>query len=467
MIIYTFVLPFQQCINTYLQEKYGEFRIEESLVAATKIADTKYEKEVAKLMNTAFFTVKEDLAFAKYPKLHQLQQKNGMDLSRNYLANKACSRFVSSIANDMKNNLGHNVSNTCFISILTDGSTDSGILEQEIVYVRYLNENNKPITQFAGLKNPMKADALGIISAIEDVMKSLNVSELSDEEYLEAVYKKLVNGNFDGVSVMSRNKSDVQARLKEKQPGMVYTHCTAHRLELAMLDCIKSDQYLPKFDDYINKIFKFYFKSANRWKELYEISSWFEENFKSFGLLKNIRWIASRARALNLLEKNYKILIYDLENKSYGSSKTSEKALGYVEFLKTPEFLFYLHFLQDVVGVLRPLSLAFQKDDLLICHVPSKVEETKSLIDILIDVPGDAYSYLLNELTDDVNEGHIVYKGTVLKKPTGRRARQIENTSQSFKEHFADTFEKVISAVQDYLDTRFSDFDKTLLKEMV
>ena len=159
--------------------------------------------------------------------------------------------------------------------------------------------------------------------------------------------------------------------------------------------------------------------------------------------------------------------MYDLENKSYGSSETSKKALRYVEFLKALEFLFYFHFLQDMVGVLRPVSLAFQKHDLLICHVPSKVEETKSLIDILIDVPGDAYNRLLNEVTDHVNEGHIVYKGTVLKKPTGSRAREIENTSQSFKEHLADTFEKVISGVQDYLDTRFSDFDKTPLKEMV
>ena len=253
-------------------------------------------------------------------------------LGKNYLTDKACSRFVSSTANGMKNNLGHNVNNTCFTSILTDGSTDSGILEQETVYVRYLNENNKSVTQFAGLKNPMKADTLGILSAIEDVMKSLNVSELSGEEYLAAVYKKLMNGNFDGASVMSGNKSAVPARLKEKQPGMVYTHCTAHRLELAMLDSIKSDQYLPKFES----IFKFYFKRTNRRKELYEISSWFEENSKSFGLLKNIKWIASRARALNLLEENYKTLIYDLENKYYGSSETSKKALGYVEFLKNP-----------------------------------------------------------------------------------------------------------------------------------
>ena len=95
-----------------------------------------------------------------------------MDLGKNYLTDKACSRFVSSIANDMKNNLGHHFSNTCFVSILTDGSTDSGILEQEIVYVRYSNENNKPVAPFAGLKNPMKADALGILSAVEDVMKS-------------------------------------------------------------------------------------------------------------------------------------------------------------------------------------------------------------------------------------------------------------------------------------------------------
>ena len=192
------------------------------------------------------------------------------------------------------------------MSILTDGSMDSSILEQETVFVCCLNENNKPVTQFAGLKNPMKADAVGILSAFEDEMKSLNVSELSDEEYLAAVCKKLINRNFDGANVMSGNKSGVQAKLKEKEPGMVYAHCTAHRLELAMLKSITSDQYLPKFDDYINKIFKFYFKRANRRKELYEISSWFEENFKSSGLLKNIRWISSRARTLNSLEENYK-----------------------------------------------------------------------------------------------------------------------------------------------------------------
>ena len=58
-------------------------------------------------------------------------------------------------------------------------------------------------------------------------------------------YKKLVNANFD------------RARLKEKQKGLIYTHCVAHRLELAVLDSITFDTYLSEFDEGINNIFHF------------------------------------------------------------------------------------------------------------------------------------------------------------------------------------------------------------------
>ena len=70
----------------------------------------------------------------------------------------------------------------------------------------------------------------------------------------------------------------------------------------------------------------------------------FDGQFTQFGLLKNVRWIASRAKALNLLETNYKVIVLNLENKLYRSSDRAKKALGYVEFLKTPNFLVCLHF---------------------------------------------------------------------------------------------------------------------------
>ena len=59
--------------------------------------------------------------------------------------------------------------------VSSDGSTDKGIIEEEIVYIHYLLDN-KPITRFAGIKNPNKADVEGILKAIVEVLKSLELS---------------------------------------------------------------------------------------------------------------------------------------------------------------------------------------------------------------------------------------------------------------------------------------------------
>ena len=130
-----------------------------------------------------------------------------------------------------------------FFSVLSDGSTDSKVIEQEAIYVRYL-ENGCPQTKFARIKPPIKGDAEGLLLVIEDVFKSLRAQDSTSfekEEYLTEIRKKLVNCNFNGASVMSGHASGVQARIKRKQPAVVYTHCIAHRLELADFDLIRCD----------------------------------------------------------------------------------------------------------------------------------------------------------------------------------------------------------------------------------
>ena len=108
------------------------------------------------------------------------------------------------------------------------------------------------------------------------------------------------------MSVMSGHVS-VQARIKQKQPAVVYTDCIAHRLELAVLDSIKCDNYLKEFDERINKIF--YFHSPARGRKLHEIAKALKDEFKQLRGIKNIRLIASRHGALNPLENDYKVLV--------------------------------------------------------------------------------------------------------------------------------------------------------------
>ena len=75
---------------------------------------------------------------------------------------------------------------------------------------------------------------------------------------------------------MSGHINGVQAKFKLLQPGSIYTHCVAHKLELAVLDAInRGDNYLKEFDDLMNDLLKFYFYSPQCRKELKEIGELF------------------------------------------------------------------------------------------------------------------------------------------------------------------------------------------------
>ena len=68
---------------------------------------------------------------------------------------------------------------------------------------------------------------------------------------------------------MSGQKNGVQKRLKDIQAGLMCTYCLEHKLQLAMLDALRfKDNYLQRFDENINGIFKFYCYSSVRRKEL-------------------------------------------------------------------------------------------------------------------------------------------------------------------------------------------------------
>ena len=69
-------------------------------------------------------------------------------------------------------------------------------------------------------------------------------------------------------------------------------------------------------------------------------------------------WLGN-IRTLSLIKSNYQILVYDREQNSYGESETAKKALGYINFLKQPKFLFFLFYLQDLIAVLKPVALTF------------------------------------------------------------------------------------------------------------
>ena len=147
--------------------------------------------------------------------------------------------------------------------------------------------------------------------------------------------------------------------------------------------------------------------------------------------MKNIRWLVSRSRALSILDISDKVLVFDLESKSYGTNETASKARGFVEFITQPQFLFYVHFFQDIVSILKEVSLIFQMDTLLVCEVPRVIEKTCIKVESLSVTNGESLDRLIKDLSVIDNGANIEFQDTILAKPSGRRVQKIAHTPQA------------------------------------
>ena len=99
-----------------------------------KINEKKF-LQLDKLFSTAYFVAIECESFLEYPAFVNLQLKNGLNLGFNYQNDHACADFVNSIASVLRQETMAEVANVRYFSILSDGSTDRGIIEQELIFV--------------------------------------------------------------------------------------------------------------------------------------------------------------------------------------------------------------------------------------------------------------------------------------------------------------------------------------------
>ena len=117
------------------------------------------------MFNTAYFLAKKELLFRKYHQLCKLQCKN-TELRKYYFIDAACKRFISSIGKALKKISKELIKNSHSLSVLPDGSTDSCVIEHEIVYVQDL-QDRLPKPDMAGIKLPDRVDDKRLLAATE------------------------------------------------------------------------------------------------------------------------------------------------------------------------------------------------------------------------------------------------------------------------------------------------------------
>lgn len=141
------------------------------MAKSAKQVDNKNSIVYEKLFNTAYYIARENKSFRKFPDMIELQKQNGVDEGNNYINEKGCREFCMNMGEVLKDDTANNVKTARFISILSDGSTDKGIVEQELVYVRYVGEDGVVKTELADTVNLEHGHANGVKDGI---LKGLN-----------------------------------------------------------------------------------------------------------------------------------------------------------------------------------------------------------------------------------------------------------------------------------------------------
>ena len=82
-----------------------------------------------------------------------------------------CKEFCKHISQVMKDEQAAIIKDAQFLSVLADGSRDLSVIQEEIVYVRFVFPSAETITFYVGLKEIPSANAPGILHAIEKMME--------------------------------------------------------------------------------------------------------------------------------------------------------------------------------------------------------------------------------------------------------------------------------------------------------
>lgn len=186
----------------------------------------------------------------------------------------------------------------------------------------------------------------------------------------------------DGASVMVGCKSGVVTRLRELCPGILATHCIAHRLALSCGEAADKVTYLVKFQAVLNDLYKYFERSPKNMARLEKVQGILEDSRSTrLKQVSNTRWLSFEGSVQAVVDNFQSVVAVILED-------NSAKSLALHKPISCYKFLYVAHFLADALKPLAMLSRSYQRSELDFTEVNCLLHSTVQVLDKLISYPG-------------------------------------------------------------------------------
>ncbi len=283
------------------QAKAGTSIAEKALQALNQATFSRLER----LVRTAHAMAKNSRPISDFVWLCEVDELKGLDIGTSYRNSNSAKEFLLAISEVERQKIECLLTKAKYATIMSDGSTDVSVVENEIVYIHFALRG---ITHcyFLGLIACEVANAAGIFDAITRAMKfkTLSVSDIQ---------KKLIAFAGDGASVNTGKLNGVIALFRQRLSSeIIMIQCMSHRLELAFKDATKKISLYTKVYSLLDELFKFYHRSSKQLAGL-------KASYTALDLPQAIptrvggtRWVSHTHTALSVVWKGYKAFVMHL-----------------------------------------------------------------------------------------------------------------------------------------------------------
>ena len=217
-----------------------------------------------KKFQIAYYIAKEELPIVKFSTMLDLEERLGVDVGTAYCNNNSGGVFIDYINESIAEKLKQKLAKAHFYSVLTDGSTDSAMSENEAVFVVHFDpdppgcDRVEVVVSFLKLNFLQTAGATGIVESIKESFKVVSIDDL---------FHKLVGFGADGANVNKGNKEGVKAILRRENPWLNFGWCVAHRFELSLKDSLQGTVF-DEIDEVILRMHYLYKKAPKKLRQL-------------------------------------------------------------------------------------------------------------------------------------------------------------------------------------------------------
>ncbi|CAJ0591319.1 unnamed protein product [Cylicocyclus nassatus] len=373
----------------------------------------------ARLFSLAYAAVKMYLPPFKFPDLCQAVKGLGVELGTKHLTQDGYVNMARVISEDMKGRLIRYIQkNQSPFSLLIDGSTDIGGKQILLVFIRFPDAVSlAPNTQLLEAIEINEAETgLNLFNAVYDIfarnhlIKELvwNLIAVATDGAKNMIAEGGLQGRLNANISQSR-KNDLmiygatnEELSKVSEKPIVWIHCLAHKVELALAEALKGEETSQSHKwrifatNFLNKLHSFFGSVATKRRRKLERACRSLENCRLLKLKEiiEIRWASSEKDAIHNFLKMYKSLWLALHDISQShdefDKQTRTRAAAFLSVLKSIKLYRYLLFQLDLLSIIGDLSKKAQDQSSTIWATETEVSKTTSVLNNFADKPWES-----------------------------------------------------------------------------